>query len=465
MEGINSFRRLPEQGIDFSVVMGERVLKFARALELFTDWDGLWMGHPTRRRTSYRPPERIAAVLAGLACGVRGIGPGNLLLRPNSALVNLLGGRFPDQGTIHRWLEQVTSEQAAAFRTHLHQVMRTHGRFVPELWSERLLVVDIDGQGLIARGQRFERAHVGYMDDGLDRGFQRYVAYVGLTGEVLDELLLPGNTTLMSALAAVLSGLGEVFPHRRDRRQVLLRIDSHGGTAPNLRAMRAEGYHYLCALYSHSAVERLVRHVQHRPAEVFEWTDSEGRVRHIHSWVKSNWSVEATGGGRVTIPRATVFHDPTPGAKRPWTVLVSSVKELCGPTAWRDYHPRSGTIEEYNDQSERAYHLDVMRTRNLDGLNVVQALVGLCWNLTRWALTDLAIPPVLTPTADPSRWVRATAMDLSHVLDRASHSGLHLDRVAPQAILEIELARDTPEARAWLYWLKEPYQHRLRLSA
>lgn len=464
MDGINSFRRLPEQGTGFSVVMAEKVLNFVRALELPPEWDGLWMGHPTRRRTSYKPRERVAAVLAGLACGVRGIGPGNLLLRTNSALVNR-EGRFPDQGTIHRWLQQATAAQAAAFRTHLHRTVRTHGRFVRELWSERLLVVDIDGQGLVARGQRFEEARVGYMDEGLDRGFQRYVAYVGLTGEVLDELLLPGNTTLMSALAEVLAGLREVFPHRRDRRQVLLRIDSHGGTVPNLRRIRQEGYHYLCALYSHSAVERLARHVERRRPERFDWTDSEGRIRRIRSWVMRNWTVTGTDGGKMAIPYATVFHDPTPGAKRPWTVLVSSVPELSGPAAWREYHPRSGTIEEYNDQSERAFHLEVMRTGNLDGLNVVEALVGLCWNLARWALADLDLPPVLTPAADPSRWVAATTLDLSHVLERASYSGLQLVRRTPQALLEVGLARDTPEARAWLRWLKEPFQHRLRLSA
>ncbi len=130
-----------------------------------------------------KAPTQLDAVLAGLACGLRGIAPGNLLVRPNSAIRQRLGGQFPDQGTIHRWLEQMTLEQAAGLRRPLHAVVRQHGRFWQELWSEQLLVVDLDGQGLVARGQRFERAHAGYMGGGIDRGYQRYVCYAGKTQE------------------------------------------------------------------------------------------------------------------------------------------------------------------------------------------------------------------------------------------------------------------------------------------
>src|SRR5206468_4785435 len=147
--------------------------------------------------------------VAGLACGLPGIAPGNLLLRPNSALRHALGGRFPDQGTIHRWLQEVTADQARAMRSHLHAAVREHGRYRQSLWSSRMVFVDIDGQGLVARGQRFEHARAGYMDDGIDCGYQRYVAYVGETQEVLDELLVPANQTLLVALPEMVQGLNE----------------------------------------------------------------------------------------------------------------------------------------------------------------------------------------------------------------------------------------------------------------
>ena len=70
--------------------------------------------------------------------------------------------------------------------------------------------------------------------------------------------------------------------------------------------------------------------------------------------------------------------------------LVVSDQRVSGrATAGQRYHEQGGTIEEYHDQSERAYYLEVMRTGNLHGLNVVQALVGLCWNLARWASEPL----------------------------------------------------------------------------
>src|ERR1700736_6116770 len=91
----------PDAGSGFSVVFAERVLREAHALQLPLLWARLPLGHPTRRRTSYTPEQRLSALLAGLACGLKGIAPGNTFLRPNTALQAWLGGRFPDQGTIH----------------------------------------------------------------------------------------------------------------------------------------------------------------------------------------------------------------------------------------------------------------------------------------------------------------------------------------------------------------------------
>src|SRR5690349_24856177 len=102
----------PDGSGGYSVVLGERVLRLADSLELTAAWRRLGLGRPSGRVTSYPADRRIAAVLAGLACGLRGVAPGNLLLRPNSALRHRLGGRFPDQGTVHRWLGQVTGDQA-----------------------------------------------------------------------------------------------------------------------------------------------------------------------------------------------------------------------------------------------------------------------------------------------------------------------------------------------------------------
>ncbi len=374
----------------------------------------------------------------------------------------MLGGRFPDQGTIHRWLETVTPEQAQAWRTHLHGVVREHGQWRQELWSDRMLTVDVDGQGLIARGQRFERAAGGYMHDGLDRGFQRYVAYVGVTREVLDELLVPGNETLMSTLPEVVRGLNEVF--RTDERdRVLLRTDSHGGTRENLLFVRKNGYHYLCPLYSYWAVERAKRYVADRRGAWFPYTDSTGQVHRIEYWVLRRWEISGRGCQPKLRTRATVYCNHSSASGRRWLVLLTDLKRETGARAWSHYHERSGTIEEYNDQSERAYHLDVMRTAQLEGLKAVHSLVGLCWNLTRWATCELLLPPVLSPRADLSAWMPAPQLDMSHLLARASQSGLRLERTE-NGMLEVEDVARTTESAAWLHWLRQPVQRRLRLA-
>ena len=90
-------------------MLAERVLREADALGLGGLWAQPFLGNPSLRCTAYRPEQRIAAVLSDLAAGLKGIAPGNSTLRPNTAFQARLGGRFPDQGTIHRWLDQVSA--------------------------------------------------------------------------------------------------------------------------------------------------------------------------------------------------------------------------------------------------------------------------------------------------------------------------------------------------------------------
>jgi len=456
---------LPVLGTGFSVVLVERVLRQAQVLEVSPHWSHLPLGHPSGRVSAYRPEQRLTAVVATLAAGLKGIGPANTALRPNRALQAWLGGRFPDQGTIHRWLEQATEPQAAALRRHLHQVVRHHGRFWHELWSNRWLVLDVDGQGLVARGQRFEEAAKGWLGEGIDRGYIRYVCYAGATQEVLDEFLAAGNQTLMSQFPVLLAGLDEVFA-RAYRGRVVLRGDSHLGTIGNLRDCRRHGYHYLCPLQSWSAIKRLREHVQQRGQRGgwFTEVDSKGQEHRVQYWIVRRWHLSGKGKSRQLDTHATVYCEYLATGQREWSVLVSDLKREKGRRLWREYRGRGGTIEEYNDQAERAYHLEIIRTGCFAGLQALHSLIGLCWDLTRWALEPLRLPPLQAPQAERARWQPAAAMDLSEVVTRAAQSGLRLYRAQAGATLEVEDTAGTPESRAWRSWLQEPMQLLLPLT-
>jgi Transposase DDE domain len=454
---------LPAVGAAFSVAFAERILRHADALDLPQAWDRLTLGNPSRRATAYPTRHRLAAVLAGLACGLRGVGPGNTFLRPNAALRARTGGRFPDQGTIHRWLGQVTAEQAAAWRDHLHRVVAAHGRFREALWHGGPLTVDIDGQGLVARGGRFEKAELGWLGEGVDKGYLRYVCYAAETGEVLDEWLAPGNKTLMSQLPQLLDGLDAVIP-KAQRRQVVARGDSHLGTIGNLLDLKRRGYHYLCPLQSWAATKRLKRAIAQAQGGSFRETDSAGAAWRVRFWVLPRWRLTGKGGRRPVRTRATVYRAVRGDGLERWSALVTDLKRARGPGLWRRYHERGGTIEEYNDQAERAYHLGVVRTGNFAGLQALHALVGLCWDLTRWATEDLRLPPLQAPAAPAGRWQEAARLDLSAVQGRAACSGLRLYRRGPGAVLEVEDTAQTAESAAWLAWLRQPVQLLLLLS-
>ena len=462
MEAIKAARVAKDESGGFSVVLAEKVLSLAGKLGLEKGWSKLAFGNPSKRTSSYPTPQRIAAVLAGLACGLRGIGPGNLLLRTNSAIVQRLDGKFPDQGTIHRWLEQVIQEQAGGLRQHLHDVVREHGRFWNVLRSGRRLIVDIDGQGLVARGKRFEEAKYGYLGHGIDRGYQRYVAYVGETREVLDERITPGNTTLMSELSSVLAGLNTIFTPEW-RKRVVLRTDSHGGTARNLKETKQAGYGYLTRLSSSGSQKKLLAEKCAAPGVTFRGQDSKGMQHYVECWDLPQWTLH--GRGKVCVEtRAVLCREMRADHTEHCMTLLTDDTEAAPRQLWDSYHQRGGTIEEYNNQSEDGYHLEIIRTSNLHGLNALHALVGLCWNLLQWAGEELELPPTAAPQAERLRWRSASAFNLRHWMDRASHSGLRLYRATPRDPLEIEDTATTAESAAWQAWLQQPLQRRLRLA-
>jgi hypothetical protein len=145
-------------------------------------------------------------------------------------------------------------------------------------------------------------------------------------------------------------------------------------------------------------------------------------------------------------------------------VLVSDLKRAKGPRLWRRYHERGGTIAEYNDQPGRDYHLEVLRTGHCAGLNAQHSLIGLCGDLTQWALESLRLPPLPAPAAEPARWVPAGRLDVAAVQRRAAHSGLRLYRERPGSILEVEDTAGTAESADWRRWLQQPLHLRLRLT-
>jgi hypothetical protein len=131
---------------------------------------------------------------------------------------------------------------------------------------------------------------------------------------------------------------------------------------------------------------------------------------------------------------------------------------------WAQYHPRGGTIEQYNDQAGRAYHLGSMRTSNFAGPSALPSWIGLCWNLTPWAAEPLALPPLQAPQAERARWQPAVALDRSEVMTRAAQSGLRLYREQAGAVREVADTVGTPESQAWRCWLQEPTQLLLPLT-
>lgn len=463
MEDTPRASRTPDQSGGFSVVLVEGVWHGARQAGLTQEWTTLWVGRPTRRRTSYRAEHRVLALLSVLTAGVPSVSSANQFLRPNGALQAELGGRFPDQGTLHRWLEQATSEQVEALRSHLHQAVREHGRFWQRLRAGEELLIDLDAQGFAAHGPRFERAADGWMGDAVDRGYQRFTASVAATGEVLDEAWQPGNAHGQTYGPTLIAVLSDIITDPADRARLVLRGDGHFGTIENILAAQREGFGYVVKL-TRWALNRLVAHVELRPGTPCDVPPGKTDCR-VTCWDVPEWTlVNKDGPTRQVTTRAVVFREESPDGQLDWWAVAGRTRQTA-QELWPCYRDRGGTIEAYHDQSERAYRLDLLPTGRFDGLAAFHLLVGLSWNLIRWSTAALSLPPATAPQAPPARWMPAPAIDLSRLMIRASHSGLRLSRAGPGQILEIEDTAHTTESKAWLIWLHQHYQRRLPLAA
>lgn len=256
---------------------------------------------------------------------------------------------------------------------------------------------------------------------------------------------------------------------------MIVRCDAHGGTAANLHALQTANHHGVSRLQSHWAVQRLRREIRTLAPQTFEPSDTNSA--RVEFGDMPQWTFH--GRGQLQVPtRAIVFRETRADHTEFWWVLLTDLREESAHELWTLYHQRGGTIEEYNDPSERAFHLRQLRTSHLPGLCVLQALVGLCWNLIHWETADLQLPepsskppePSALPAEqfplDPATRPRrsASSYDLQHLLERASHCGLLLKR-QPQTPREAAAAIHTNVSHARLNSLKRATQMQLPLSS
>jgi hypothetical protein len=129
---------------------------------------------------------------------------------------------------------------------------------------ERLLPVDIDQRAIVVRGKQFELATKGYFSHKRGRkGYQLSLAFIGgPVGEVLDEYLDSGNTSILQRVDDLLNTLEEYCRRTRIPKDcILIRGDAQLGTPAIMARIRAKGFHYLLKGLSSARAKRLLNQV------------------------------------------------------------------------------------------------------------------------------------------------------------------------------------------------------------
>jgi hypothetical protein len=140
-------------------------------------------------------------------------------------------------------------------------------------------VLDLDMTGLPC-GPQAELSLRGYFSkEGIRHGRQLGRVVAGATEEVVADLLFPGNVQLNSALRSLVSAAEDVLLlDRRRRGRTVLRMDSGGGSLPDVNWCLARGYQLHCKDISSQRAEVWA-------GTVVEWFDDPAHPERQVGWV------------------------------------------------------------------------------------------------------------------------------------------------------------------------------------
>lgn len=259
--------------------------------------------HLKMKKRSYSWSDKLKTLWASIIVGCNHTCEINSKLGSHErAAAGLFGlERFPDQSQINRLLwacEPVHVEQWR--KLHLDLLCRHSRATARKRWlmmrnRERLLPIDIDQRGLVVRGKQFELATKGYFSHKRGRkGYQLSLAFIGgPVGEVLDEYLDSGNTSILQRLDDLLNTIEEFCRRTRIPADcILIRGDAQLGTPAIMAKIKAKGFHYLLKGLSTARAKRLLNQVGEE--EVF-WRVENGSER-LPAWMCDMGEVEHREG-------------------------------------------------------------------------------------------------------------------------------------------------------------------------
>lgn len=330
---------------------------------------------PTRGG-DYHPSDLILVLLYSLIAGLRRINHTEIL-QYNGTFLSLLGfERFPDQTTLRRFLQRLTT-------THIRRLVRLHDQFRNQLFvlpsAPTTLIFDLDSVVLTLYGKQ-EGARIGYNPKKKGRrSYHPLLCFEAHRKEFWHGSLRPGDAAANTGVIAFLLRCLSKVPKDIPRSRIRVRADSGFFSGKLIGFLDQMGLGYVIVVRLYPAFQRLARSVRFQR---LSWGIETGEFR----YKPLRWKREH----RFVVIRRPIPEDPAEATQLTlfkdrryvYTVLVTNLS-LEPWRVWTFYRPRA--IVEKNIR-ELLYDLPLGKIPSSNWVANVAFFqtVLLAFNLVHW---------------------------------------------------------------------------------
>ncbi|MDT5271196.1 MAG: hypothetical protein QOH49_3382 [Acidobacteriota bacterium] len=233
-----------------------------------------------QKTVRHTPAEKLYDAFIAILSGAHGLSEIDTRLRADPTLQHAFGrSTCAEYSLVQDTLDACTAENAEELRRVVTSLFRAHSCAARHDYSASLQVLDLDMTGLPC-GSQAELSRKGYFSkEGIRRGRQLGRVVSGATQEIVTDLLFPGNVQLNSALRSLVTAAEDVLLLDRWRRgRTVLRMDSGGGSLPDVNWCLARGYQLHCKDISSQRAAVWAATVQ-------EWFDDPAHPERQVGWV------------------------------------------------------------------------------------------------------------------------------------------------------------------------------------
>lgn len=346
-----------------------------------------------QKTVRHTPAEKLYDAFVAILSGAHGLSEINTRLRADPALRRSFGRRTcAEYSLVQDTLDACTQENVEQLRRVVTSLFREHSQAASPDYSAALQVLDLDMTGLPC-GPTAELPRKGYFSkDGIRHGRQLGRVVAGATEEVVTDLLFAGNVQLNTTLRSLVTAAEDVLSLGRWRRtRTVLRMDSGGGSLPDVNWCLARGYQLHCkdissaraGVWADTVVERFDDPAH--PERQVGWVvpeDTPDYARPVRRlairWRKRNRQM----GHDLLIPTLTPAEVMKP-LGRP--EREASEPELAALAYAQLYDQRAGAIEVEIRESKQGVGINRRRKKRAAARAMLTLLGTLAHNVLVWA--------------------------------------------------------------------------------